>query len=65
MRVGAYNHISIQRRLSSTIEVSVSLSQGGAHEIIRGQAELVIGSSVLRRVFDAGSHVGPGRKTSS
>ena len=65
MPVGAYNRVSIQHQLSSTIEVSVSLSQGGAHEIVRGQAELVTGTSVLRRVFDAGSRVGPGPKTTS
>lgn len=65
MRVGAYNRLASQHQLSSTIEVSVSLSQGGAHEITRSQAELATGSSVLRRVFDAGSGVGPGHETSS
>lgn len=65
MRGGAYNRIANQRQLSSTIEVSVSLSQGGAHEITHSQAELVTGSSVLRRVFDAGNRVGPGHETNS
>lgn len=65
MRVGAYNRLANQHQLSSTIEVSVSLSQGGAHEITRSQAELVTGRSVLRRVFDAGNRVGSGPETSS